>query len=177
MSFILIITYSANRISACISSLLRLYYSVVLINTTDVTFNTGNLLWTAGLEGATAILVASFPIMPRLYQFICSKTSTSSTSQLLSLTRFSFTSLSRRLLPAIAWSSRKSSTTNNSDEDGKQLGRRWSPLQVPGTGPSKTQIVDLEKGMQNHGPESFTNPGSTDAARVKLLYQPAHRYA
>ena len=27
-------------------------------------------MWTAGLEGASAILVASFPVMPRLYRFL-----------------------------------------------------------------------------------------------------------
>ena len=35
-----------------------------------MTYEDAYLSWSASLEGASAILVASFPVMPRLYQFL-----------------------------------------------------------------------------------------------------------
>ena len=58
------------RLRACTSSILRLYYSMRLVNNKDVTWEVVNLSWTACLEGVAAILVASFPVFPRLYQFL-----------------------------------------------------------------------------------------------------------
>ena len=66
---------------ACISSFLRLYYSIQLFKTVDVTFHIADLFWSAILEGASAILVASFPVLPKLYQFIRGKSSAGRSSR------------------------------------------------------------------------------------------------
>ena len=55
---------------ACVSSLLRLIYSVVIVGTADLTYYEVGLCWTSALETISAILVACFPVMPRLYRFL-----------------------------------------------------------------------------------------------------------
>ena len=55
---------------ACISSLLRLYYSVHVVSAADLTRNMVDLCWTSALETASAVLVACVPVMPRLWRFL-----------------------------------------------------------------------------------------------------------
>ena len=129
----------ATGLLACISSLLRLYYSVQLIRATDVTYEDASLSWSASLEGASAILVASFPVMPRLYQFFRGdKTRTAASSPNPSYppksgsgfsTPSSFNS--RPLRASIGrFSMMAPKTTPAADDDEKQLRRDWAPPAV-----------------------------------------------
>ena len=113
----------ANR--ACVSSILRLYYSVQLLSIADVTYNITYLFWTATLEGTSAILVASFPVMPRLYQYIRN-------DRHLFLSKFGFGSSGRRLLASSPRTGKKGSSGIQTDD--KQLRPQWLQLEEVRTG-------------------------------------------
>ena len=63
------LSWVANILTrACVASALRLYYSIELPSSTDLTFEIVNFLWTSCLECMSAILVACIPVMPRLFK-------------------------------------------------------------------------------------------------------------
>jgi hypothetical protein len=56
--------------SACVTSIFRLYYSIRLAETGDVTYNVVMMgFWTYG-EMASAILCCCLPVLPKLFQKI-----------------------------------------------------------------------------------------------------------
>ena len=153
-----------------------MYYSIYFLTGTDVTFNVANLFWTACLEGASALLVASFPVMPRLYQYIRNKTSTGSTKRPSYRATFGFGSSNRRLRPGFQKPDISTSTTNYSDEEEKQLRREWAPPlgEAGGHSFSSAQAVDVETGLQSHRPQSPDGRNIMKTIRVDAAFEPAH---
>lgn len=57
----------------CVASLLRLYYSIELLYTADLTYAFVPVFATASAEFASIVLVACGPVMPRLYRYLREK--------------------------------------------------------------------------------------------------------
>ena len=114
---------------ACISSILRLYYSIVLLNTSDMTYNMINLCWTSALEVAGGLLVASFPVLPRLYRFLRGEQAAASTAGWSKRPTFNSSSQSRATKKSKSGTDRSDTTVAYSaGGDETRLEREWLPL-------------------------------------------------
>lgn len=168
--------------SACISSILRAYYSIQLLNVGDFTYHSADLFWAATLEATSAILVASFPVMPRLYQTICRKKQTSSAVRSSFLSRLGQGSLYYRLLSSFSRLGKKGSISGLTDEEQRQHKPQWSPNIDPEMKvPFNTQVSDYRYAyIHSDESESKVDPESTGIRKttdIEATYWPPHRSA
>ena len=158
--------------SACISSCLRLYYSIQLIYAADMTFEVVNLAWTACLECAAAILVASFPVMPRLYRFIRGEKATAPSVYAPHGAANEFEPRSRHVDrgQSIRKFGSARSRMGQGEDDQAQLKNDWVPLEEGREyGLSNAEVEALERGMRSPG--SRTPPAQDIRKTVKIETQ------
>ena len=160
--------------SACVSSFLRLYYSILLMSVVDVTYNILNLCWTASLELASALLVASFPVMPRLYQYIRGKRPADSTTY--PSYRFSFRFGSNRFTPRKARPSIGTlSHENQTVVSAGQERHEWLPLEDQGGyGLPNIRMTGLAKAPETYQPDSLGKREIRRTVTIHTQFEPTY---
>ena len=65
--------------SACISGILRIYYTIINQQSRDVSWNYKGIAWASSLETGSGIVIASLPVLPRLVKWVREKRKTGTT--------------------------------------------------------------------------------------------------
>ena len=135
----------------------------------DITFEIVNFLWTSCLECTSAILVASFPVMPRLYKHLWGKRTGSSEEK--SSTRQRNVNIRANNGNSLAGFNRQSSVRNMTEYTESQTGLGEAYLQSAtsdsqGTQPSSAEhdwsedyripIMGQQERSQGEMPEAHT---------------------
>lgn len=122
---------------------------------TDVTYNAVNLSWTACLEGASALLVASFPVFPRLYQFLLDKRPANSSTRPFNRTSHSYSPGRNRRSAGTSPSIGGNPSDSTFNEDEARSRDDWVLLEEGnGHGGANAQVQSPEKHFRRPGSKS-----------------------
>ena len=130
----------ADRFSACISGVLRIYYTVINQESPDVTWNYKGVAWATSLETGSGIVIASLPVMPRLVMWLWDRDNTGIGSSRFPKSSRSYHSNKLRRLGSE--STNPPSLVHNPASNVRRLSNSqgiWIPLQDE---PSKSVRVD-----------------------------------